>query len=368
MPHILDPDAPGFNPGAVPSRPDPRDYSYTAEIGANSPPFDWELGFDIEEALETNLDPKDQGTSSSCGGQAWAMLASVLEANHSKTLEERSAKYIYAQTFSPFGGGSMGRDNCEVVNKQGVSRETLTPSYENSKPPKEAFMTRPQDISDEARQDAKLSKTHSYANVALDADSIAKAIRDNGGVVIGVCGSNNGTWKSKFPKKPKAGETIWRHWVYAGKAVKIGGKHYIGVLNSWGWDVGENGWQYLSEDYIESDVFDSTLNIIQQCVWEARTHVFNPEPPAPGFSHHFALELRYGDNSAEVTALQKALQIDGVFPATVPTTGLYGDITRRAVLKFQIKYQVAPLSELNSLAGKLVGVKTRAQLNKLFNV
>lgn len=363
----VNPDAPGFSPGAVPSRPDPRDYSY-AEIAAGAPQFDWKKGYDLEHELEVKFKVKDQNGSFSCGGQAWAYYIAALEAAFSNTLEERSAKYIYAQTFSPFGGGSSGRDNSEVVRKQGCARESVLSSYDNGKPPKEAFMTRPQDITDAMRADAKLSRALSYARVNTDVDSIAQAVRDNYGVVIGICGSDNGTWRSERPKYPHYGQKIWRHWLFVGKAKLIKGEKCLGVINSWGTDVGDDGWQWISEEYVEALIKDTVLDISQQGVWEAWTMVFNPNPPEADFKHHFSQELHYGDKSDEVVALQKALQIDGVFPSTVPTTGYYGTITRRAVLDFQIKYQVAPLAELYSLAGKLVGVKTRAQLNKLFDV
>lgn len=361
----INPDAPGFNPGAVPSRVDVRDYQW-AEVGANSAPFDWNAGYDIEAVLGYHLVPKDQGGSGSCGGQAWSSLAAVIEAMATKSFEERSAKFIYSQTYVP-GGGSGGRENAEIFRTQGAAREAVLSSYQNGNPPSEAFMERSGDITDAVRADAKLDRSLSYASVLTDIDSLAQALRDNYGVVIGIDGSNNGTWLSTMPQVPKAGEAIWRHWLYVGRAKLVNGKKCIGVLNSWGISTGDRGWQWISEDYVKSVIHDTAFNLDQKAIWEAWTHIFNPNPAAPTFTHNFARDIPYGENSLEVTALQKALQVDGSFPSTVSPTTFYGDITRRAVLAFQIKYQVAPLSELNSLAGKNVGTLTRAQLNKLFN-
>lgn len=81
--------------------------------------------------------------------------------------------------------------------------------------------------------------------------------------------------------------------------------------------------------------------------------------------HEFNVKISYGDNGAEVVALQKVLQVQGFFPATQVATGQYGAITAKAVLDFQMHYQVASVIELLKLEGKLVGPATRAALNKL---
>ena len=106
---MIDPNSPNFDPGGVPDRVDNRDFKWD-EIGFGTSPFDWQKGFDIEFELGTKLPTKDQDGSYSCGGQAWSQYAGVLEATFSGTLEERSAKFFYAQTYQK-GGGSSGRDN-----------------------------------------------------------------------------------------------------------------------------------------------------------------------------------------------------------------------------------------------------------------
>lgn len=353
--------------GAIKDRVDPRDYQY-AEMSAGASPFNWSLGYDIEAALGLVLPVKDQNGSSSCGGQAWASYMSAIEFLASKTFEERSAKFIYAQTHV-FGGGSAGRDNCNLCINQGVAQEKLTPSYDNAFPPSEVFMQKAQDISQAARIDAKSTKSLNYANVVIDVDHIAQAIRDNGGVVIGLVGQNNGTWSSEFPNMPTVDGTHWYHWVYAGKARLINGVKYIGFLNSWGIDTGENGWQWIPEDYIKMVLPGDPYG---HAVWQVWTMVYNPAPVTT-FKHTFLTDLTYGKDGDEIRALQMALQADGVFPKgfnlspAVYPKALYLDLTRQAVLAFQLKYKVDTTANLLALNGKTVGPKTRAQLNKLFS-
>lgn len=339
-----------FNPGGLKDRFDSRDFMWDEVGGATTAPFDWNKGFDIEKKLGVKLVVKDQGASFSCGGQAWAYLAEVLEALATGSYEPRSAKYMYAQTCVP-GGGSRGRDNAEVFVTQGVSRESVLTSYFNGAPPSESFMQRSVDITDIVRVNANLTKASAYAQTGTDIESIASAIENNFGAVIGVDGSNNGTWASVFPSIPKTIE--WRHWVYAGKAKMINGNKHIGICNSWGSDVGEAGWQWLGEAYFKKNI------------WSGWTHVFAPTLPDT-FNYNFLKDIKYGQNNMEVAALQDALRADGEFPETVQSSGYYGLITARAVLAFQTKYQIDSMSELIKLNGKSVGPKTRQKLNQLF--
>lgn len=341
-------DKPGFNPGGVVDRVDPRDFKIE-EVAFATPPFDWNVGFDIEEKVGV-IQPKDQGASGSCGGQAWANLAAVLEAVATGSYEERSAKYVYCQTYVP-GGGSYGRDNAKIFVSQGVSRETVLSSYQGGKAPTEAFMERGGDITPESTIDAKLDQSTIYAQDGTDINSVAKAIRDFNGVILGVSGQNNGTWTTPYPKPPT--RTEWRHWVYAGKTKMINGVKHIGFLNSWGPDVGEKGWQWLSEAYFRNAVPDASI-------WSVWTHVLAAPLPHPTLHHTFTSDLEYhGIRGKEVAALQDALKLEGFFPVSVASTGFFGLITRAAVIKYQTAKGITPA------LGK-VGPLTRAELNKTY--
>lgn len=344
-------------PGAIPSPIDERDWQWQ-EIGFAAAPFDWQKGYDVEAELQKKLNNpsfripvKDQNGSGSCGGQAWSYYNSVYEAMATGTFEERSAKYIYAQTFVP-PAGSAGRTNSELVAKQGVAKESLLTSYENGNPPSEAFMQRKQDITDAAKADAKKSRAKGYANVGVDIDAVAQAIRENHGVVIGIYGKDNGTWRSAFPKPPVGNPPYWAHWLYAGKAKMINGEKHIGVLNSWG-NVGENGWQWISETYYKHRVAGGA-----SALWEGWTQVFDPASIEPGFKYTFTKQMDFGDMGAEVVALQKVLKLEDCFPAIVPATGFFGLITKNAVKKFQAKYGIDQVGR--------VGKITLAKLNALY--
>lgn len=304
---------------------DKRDYTY---VGMASTPFDWDKGYDVEKEIGKKLTIKDQNGSGSCGGQAWSYFGQVLDPEH----VEKSAKFIYAQDFV-LPAGTYGRDNCIIVKEKGWGDESLTRSYMGEKfniPPTEQFMQRKEDITIEAFKQALTDKALSYVHVPIDIESIAQKIRDNKGVILGICGKNNGTWSGKFPKPP-VGSDVWRHWIYCGKALTIDGKKYIGFCNSWGINTGEQGWQYISEEYLSS-----------KYIFETWTLDYNYQ------KYQFTKMLKYGDKNGDVKELQKRLQV-------VPVSGWFGPITLRAVKKYQRDHKIVPTG--------VVGPNTRKALN-----
>ncbi len=325
-----------FGKGGQPPLFDSRDYQWS-ELGFASAPFDWTIGYDVQNE-SGKLTIKNQNGSGSCGGQAWAYYGQMLDYKTG----EKSAKFIYAQTFVA-GGGSDGRTNSELVKNKGWGQELLTPSYNQGNPPTEDFMERPQDITPQAFTQALTDRAYSYANaLGGTIDTYAQAVRDNKGVIFGITGQDNGSWLSKFPQPPMGSTGLWFHWVYLCGAEIINGKKYLKFANSWGESTGENGFQYIGEEYLK-------------WIFSAWTLV-ELIPPPTTFKHHFTQHMGFGASGAEVTALQKALAIDGEFK--VPPSGYFGLITLGAVMAFQNKYGI--------ITTGFVGDLTNAQLNKLF--
>lgn len=239
-----------FKSGLQPDIPDTRDYQYS-DVATSTPPFNWIEGYDIEEELGFKLPVKDQGTSSSCPAQTLATYSSVLEYFLSGTFEERSAKFLYSQTYLPNGGARFA-DVAQVLKRQGCAREAFFPSYNKDGIPldEQTYREASKLITPAIRNDAKASQAISYYYVDNKIDLVAQAIRNNKGALLGVVGDNNGTWRSEFPKPPKRHE--WQHAVYAGKARIMNGKKWIGILNSWGKECGREGWQWIGEDYFNT--------------------------------------------------------------------------------------------------------------------
>lgn len=347
-------------------RPDNRLYDW-AEIGFGMAPIDWSKGYDVEACLSKiigsplQLPAKNQGASGSCGGQADGTYGSVLAAAATKKFVEMSAKFTYAQAYAP-GGGCYPADLSKLALKVGFAPEATCPSYDAGQAPGELFMEHSDDITDAARHKAKSDRTYSSADVPLNIDSIAQAIAVTKGVRLAILGSNNGTWLTADPLPPQINQPVWAHFMYFGKVAIRNGVKAIGGLNSWGPGVGDRGWQWITQDYIDKMLPATPWG---RAVWNATTYVFNPNQIPNSFAYKFEKPLSMGDSGDDVRALQTLLQIDGQFPASVPVSGYYGNITRQAVLAFQEHYQVAAEIDLVALGGKQVGPATLKELNAL---
>lgn len=338
-----------------------------SDVAFGSAPFDWSVGYDGEADLSaflgqlTKIPCKNQNGSGSCGGQSEAYGGATLSAFHDKVYTEKSAKFTYAPIAYPNGGGTTGRDLAARAINVGWGDETLTPSYDQGQPPSEAFMARPQDITPEAIAAAKKDRALNYILYGLDIDAIAQGIRDYKFVRIGVVGSNNGTWNTQDPKPPKDGENHWYHWVAGLKAQMRNGKKAIGFMNSWGTVAGDQGRQWLNEDWFKAQLTNDPYGAIP--IFEPRGYVWNDTPLPPAFHHTFNKDLWFDLIDPENILLQTALRIDGEFPNGVPYNQRFGVATLTSVQKFQIKYGIAT----PGMPGYgRCGPKTRAQLNKLF--
>lgn len=308
--------------GAIKSKKDNRDYQIK-NIGGVSP-YDWSTPYDAE--ADGVLQTKDQGSSYSCGGQAAGYYAQKLNSS-----PELSASFIYKPIAYP-GGGSTGRDICDRLIKLGDCLETLCPS------PKDEASMLATAISAEAVKDALTRKVDTYAQVPIDIDSVATAIKNFKGVILGVAGRNNGTWFTTYPKTTGT-NPIWYHWVWACKTKTENGVKFIGFRNSWG-NIGDNGVQWISEDFFPNYIFE---------VWSVIKNA----------KYIFKSSMWVGQRSADVHALQVRLNMPEKYQ-----TGFYGQLTRAAVLKYQLDNKIIT-SGSESVWGYYCGPKTIKYLNAI---
>lgn len=242
--------------GALRDPLDTRDQRYEG-IAAAGEPIDWDKGFDIEKKLEVIIPFKNQDGSGSCVGQAWAFYGAILNMAEVGYYDEQSAKAIYSQIqLGQPTGGAYIRDGAKLFVGWGSVNESEVPSYDNGNPPKEPFMKDKLWKNQEIDKLAKVFQAKEYKtfNAAQNMEVFAQAIRDNYGLVGGLDGSNNGTWKTLEPKPPIKKE--WGHALYFGKfgIDKLG--KFVATPNSWG-PIGKDelhpdGWQKLREEWFET--------------------------------------------------------------------------------------------------------------------
>lgn len=240
--------------GAIHDKKDKRNWE-ADHILKGAETFDWEKGYDIEKEIGLNIPVKNQLKTLECvsfATSSYIWVKNVIELIKKFGKVETVINYLnnnlispralYSQVYYQDGGSSIS-DNVKLVKEWGAVTEKDVP-FINDEIKGRSLDWKTKEIDEKA----ETYKCDSYRMIRAkdNIDLMAIAIRDNQGAVMGVDGENNGTWKTKFPK---VGKAVWGHGLFAGKAKLINGKKYIGILNSWGEETGENGWQWLREEW-----------------------------------------------------------------------------------------------------------------------
>lgn len=202
-----------------------------------------------------------------------------------------------------------------------------------------------------------------YLDVKPSFEDIAQALQHCKLLAISVrCGVSWYPGISPLPFPSEMNE--WHRIIVTGIIPLANGRTKIEVFGSWGeqWGENGNGWFYL-EDYVKFNGIRDIrgyYNVPQEIVDEVKRL---PKYPA----YTFTRNLKYGETSDDVKALQDCLKSLGFLPLHIPSTSYYGDETAKAVLEFQIFYRTSNFVLLSFLKGHSAGPLTIADLNELFS-
>jgi hypothetical protein len=216
------------------------------QLGATSIPFIW------SQITLPNIPIKNQGSSSSCGGQAGSYWIELVDKAMSNDDIQFSAKSIYSPIAYPKGGTTVTDLQNQITN-HGANFESDVPSYYVNGTTDESFMYSTAWMTPALSLKALRDAGRVAINVPIDMESIAQAIRDYGAVIIEIAGQNNGTWLNATPTPPSKinANPLWYHFICGTSAGMLNGQKVIAFANSWG-QIGDNGFQYLTEDYVNS--------------------------------------------------------------------------------------------------------------------
>ena len=197
------------------------------------------------KALADLFPVKNQGKSSSCGGQAWSSYLQVLKYIRDNEVVELSAHDIYSQCYEP-NGGSDDTGLLRVVENYGIDTESDVPSYQNGQPPSEAFMQsilpKNEDVS---MQQIVFQPLWFNGN---DIRQVKLAIDSGIGAVCALLG-NNPCWLTAngVVEVPALDQLIWGHWIHL---ISYNDQtQLITIKNSWGNKAGDKGYYYIPYGY-----------------------------------------------------------------------------------------------------------------------
>jgi hypothetical protein len=322
-------------PGLI---PDPRkeaqkalDYQHSEIAGAVA--LNWNR--DMSGAPKYSI--RNQNGSGSCVAQATAKALEIL------TGIVESAHPIYRRRANFNGVGMYLQDSGDIEKKQGTTTELLDPSQNMTESEMNADVTVPTPLV------GYLYIFPNYKNI----DEIAQAIelQKHCKVTIGLTYTEYDNAVKPFydGNAPEAFHCLCATYYFTDE----NGEKCILIEESWGPN-------------------NITQRIFTESYLTARgTGAMYHLPPAtpnpitkPVFK--FTKALGYGQTNSDIVQLQNILKYEGLFPQNTTSTGLYGNVTAAAVLKFQLKYNLESAAQLQALKGHNVGPLTIAKLNELY--
>lgn len=359
--------------GGIPSPQDYRDIT----LASFAPPVPTGVLPSSYEVDVSKLPIWHQRKIGACVGHAHAKYKQKLDELDENKVFPLSARFVYGMSkcLDGYAGeGTYPRVAMKVMADYGVVTEDKLPNDTNLTHD-EYVLQRNIGNFQPYFEDAKKFKISSYASIDVKTINGIKngIIQGNGFSALMLVGpewytNKDGvvTWNKDqiLPIKPPS-QVISGHQVYVYKYEDSpdGQDTKIFFINSWSSDWADmgKGWMWFSE-YVNYIVEGWTaIDIPQELLDESHNL-----PPPDSFHYQWNTNMSYGQRNTDIKAMQKALQLEGVFPLTQECTGYYGVITADAVLKFWKKYGLASWWEVTFLRGRQAGPKTRAKLNELF--
>lgn len=273
-------------------------------VGEGSAPYDW-----TKPLIRNYTQPiKNQYQAGMCGGEAYSEGKQIFDTLVlGKPFVELSERSFYSQEFMAPEGMTVS------AMQDGASFKGLT-TFANAPTPVNCTEADAETIDWEnptTLKDSIMRAGMVMLSVPINIDSIAQAIRDYYFVVFCFAGVNNGTWTSVYPQPPAPGQqTQWGHFMCSSPDIPVMPKKYIKMYQSWGASVGEGGFQFFDENFINSG-----------CIMDCFTFV----------KHTFSQDLKFGMVNDDVKYLQVRLGM----PSNTYGFGVFGLKTLAALKSWQ---------------------------------
>jgi len=328
------------------------------------------LQYELNDKTWRRFPVRDQDGSGSCVAQTLAKLMGILAFLRWGVFIVFSAGHIYMRRKNKPAAGMWADDAYQIAQK-GVTFEEFMPSDKKD---------------DNALDTTFESELHKKVNLAInnyiwlptgDLETVASVIQTTKKGVMTWFRFHYNEW-SEVPKVLQSAYPPNHHSVAAVDFTLYEGEKSLPIDESWGEGAGTvtmDGQRVIKESWYKARnthasypmdfKFDGNSVPTPQPKLFERPLVFipldlNTQEVMLDFvpTHNYQID--------DVKRLQDILKKEGLFPSNVGSSGLYQEITRKAVKAFQYKYAVASAAELEEVDGKRVGGKTIAKLNELY--
>ncbi len=311
------------------------------EFVASANPIDWREKKDTDWRSFPTL---QQFYTLKCVAFTTAKLAMINFWLKTKEFLYFSPNSIYDYRSNKPSGGMVGEEAFKIWHDNGISLDAVAKSNQTQE--SDPFVLT--QFSKEVAKGFKLGNWITIDN--KDFDRVCSTIQTTGKGVMVWFYFTEPEWSPEFPKvlnniSDPYGD-VSRHSVTAVDFGLINGKEYIKIEDSA--KFGGRNVRYISREFFNARNF--LIKYPMSFNYEEGT-IVPPENPV------ITKTLKYGMTDPEVVILQDILKAKGFFPTNVNSTGVFGNITKTAVIAFQ--------KAKGLVADGVVGLKTREELNKI---
>lgn len=301
-----------------------RDYKYE-ELSLGDVPLNW-IEYDKKHLKAYPI--QNQDGSLSCVGQGTSKILAMHEVKEGRGYTQLCPKFIYTRRQNYPDGGMWLPNALDIACKFGSCEEVLQPCDMKD----ESFMNNKNEPAI-LSENAKNFKGKFYFQITGGIDKIAEVMEQGYGVLLGFRFDYN-EWIDVPFVDPNSQKKVG-HGVAAVDYCLYEGKKALMIEDSWGPTYGKGGRRLITQEFLDARCFYAGY------ITSLPNYVFTRT-------------LRFGSSGIDVKMLQQFLNKNGYI---LTVDGKFGNMTRLAILNFQVKHQ------LNS--DGVVGPNTNKVINSL---
>jgi hypothetical protein len=304
-----------------------RNYSQT-EFVSGPAPVTW---VEKPQASWRKFSQRDQDSSGMCVVMTEATERGILALQKYSEWLDFSSSFLYQQRKYPTLAGCTSEDVYSIFPKIGDVFEKDMPSQLMNDVAAMAVPRLPY-FSDVAKV-----FTAVRIQLPIDFETVASTVQQTGKGVMCWFHFSHDEWTATPQVLPQP--TTSGHSVTVVDFTLVQGKKYLVIQDSWSLPLSMNGLRLISEEYFAA-----------RCFLASYLMNFQLQASAAPLCPHF---------DGSIVSAQECFKWEGFFPLNIADVENWGNITRAACIKFQIKYGITPA------AGNF-GPITKAKLLELY--
>lgn len=304
---------------------------------------------DFPTRASVGYTPRNQDGSGSCVAQTTAKMLEVWDFKYDKTPTVYSATPIYRDRSNKPQTGMIGVEALDHPKKNGAYLELDIPSQN---------MNDTQMTNSTVKANFQIGKPTNYLVMPVNFYAVATEI-DNSGAVMLWFKCSYEEWCKDVPSGNSSSEEV-RHSVTGVDKISFKGVQYVIIEDSWGtWTNTSEIPLQAGQRAISKEFFD------KHCYFAACYTSFSYKKETKP-KHVWTQTMKYGQRSEDIKQLQNVLKYEKFFPSNIESTGFFGGMTAKALVRWQVDHDMFDFQNETNMKKVQAGRKTLVELNKIY--